>query len=170
MEIKTMRLAELQPAEYNPRKDLQPGDPEYDKLYRSIQTFGYVEPIIWNAQTNQVVGGHQRLKVLLDLGVHEEKVVVVDLPPDDERALNIALNKISGDWDMPRLRDVLEGLDIDAYDMTLSGFDTDEIRDIIAQYSSGEEADDEDEGAWGEVGEDRSPNAAMFMSSAGSTA
>lgn len=155
MEIRKMRLDELQPAEYNPRKDLQPGDPEYEKLKRSIGTFGYVEPIIWNERTRHVVGGHQRLKVMQDLGITEESVVVVDLHPNDEKALNIALNKISGDWDMPRLKDILELLDTGAYDVTLTGFDTAEIEDIMTQFAPEEEADDDfdAEGEYEAVGE-----------------
>lgn len=143
MVVKRVRLADLRPADYNPRKDLQRGDPEYDKLRRSIEKYGYVEPIIWNERTRRVVGGHQRLKVLIDLGFTEESVVVVDLAPDDEKALNIALNKISGDWDMPRLKDLLEQLDMSAYDVSLTGFDTDEIEDIMTQFAPEEEADDD---------------------------
>ena len=134
MEIKTMRLDTLQPSNFNPRKDLQPGDPEYEKLKRSIDTFGYVEPIIWNERTERIVGGHQRLKVMLDLGITEESVVVVDLASNDEKALNVALNKISGDWDMPRLKDLLEELDTGAYDLDLTGFDAAEIENIMTQY------------------------------------
>ena len=65
MEIRTLKAAQLKAAEYNPRRDLQPEDAEYKKLRRSIEEFGYVEPIIWNERTGNVVGGHQRLKVLL---------------------------------------------------------------------------------------------------------
>ena len=68
MEIQTLPIADLHPAKYNPRKDLRPGDPEYEKLKRSISTFGNVEPIVWNRRTGNVVGGHQRLKVLTELG------------------------------------------------------------------------------------------------------
>ena len=69
MIIEKKNAADLLPADYNPRKDLQPGDPEYEKLKRSLQQFGYVEPVIWNKATGRVVGGHQRLKVLQDLGI-----------------------------------------------------------------------------------------------------
>ena len=68
MNIQKISVDKLNPAEYNPRKDLKPGDKEYEKLKRSIEEFGYVEPVIWNQKTGNVVGGHQRLKVLLDLG------------------------------------------------------------------------------------------------------
>jgi ParB-like chromosome segregation protein Spo0J len=56
--------AQLNPAKYNPRKDLKPGDAEYEKLLRSVKEFGYVEPVIWNERTGNIVGGHQRFKVL----------------------------------------------------------------------------------------------------------
>ena len=68
MEIERRKVDELKAAEYNPRKDLRPGDAEYEKLKRSIQEFGYVEPVIWNKRTGTVVGGHQRLKGMKDLG------------------------------------------------------------------------------------------------------
>jgi len=136
MQIEKKRLLDLLPAEYNPRKDLQPGDTEYEKIKRSIQTFGYVEPIIWNQQSGHIIGGHQRLKVLIDLGVTEESVVVVDLPPSEEKALNVALNKISGEWDVPKLQDLLSGLDADLFDVTLTGFDIDEVERIMAQTAS----------------------------------
>ena len=103
MNIEKKKVTELLPADYNPRKDLKPGDPEYEKLKRSIEQFGYVEPVIWNGRTGRVVGGHQRLKVLQDSGITEIECVVVDLPESKEKALNIALNKISGDWDKDKL-------------------------------------------------------------------
>ncbi|MEA4865013.1 MAG: ParB N-terminal domain-containing protein, partial [Sphaerochaeta sp.] len=103
MTIETKHINDLLPADYNPRKDLKSGDAEYEKLKRSIEQFGYVEPVIWNRTTGRVVGGHQRLKVLRDAGHTELECVVVDLSEDKEKALNIALNKISGEWDKDKL-------------------------------------------------------------------
>ena len=103
MVIERKRTADLIPADYNPRKDLKPGDAEYEKLKRSIEQFGYVEPVIWNKTTSFVVGGHQRLKVLLDMGITEVECVVVEMDAEKEKALNIALNKISGEWDKDKL-------------------------------------------------------------------
>ena len=77
MEIVKMQLSELNPAAYNPRKSLRPGDPVYEKLKASMLSFGNVEPIVWNRTTGNVVGGHQRLRVLLDLGITETEVSVV---------------------------------------------------------------------------------------------
>ena len=73
---------------------MKPGDKDYEKLKRSIEEFGFVEPVVWNGATGNVVGGHQRLKVLLDMGETEIDCVVVDLEPEKEKALNLALNRI----------------------------------------------------------------------------
>src|SRR5579875_1884988 len=111
MRIETVKLENLIPADYNPRIDLRPGDPEYEKLKRSIEEFGLVEPIVWNQRTGKVVGGHQRLKVLQDLGVTETEIVIVDLDETREKALNLALNKIEGAFDNFKLKELLEELD-----------------------------------------------------------
>lgn len=97
MQIEKIEISKLNPANYNPRKDLKPGDAEYEKLKRSIEQFGYVELVIWNKATGKVIGGHQRLKILADLGLTEVDCVVIELSEEKEKALNIALNKISGE-------------------------------------------------------------------------
>jgi len=127
MIIEKKNAAELLPAGYNPRKDLKPGDPEYEKLKRSISEFGYVEPVIWNKRTGNVVGGHQRLKVLLDTGITDIDCVVVDMDAEKEKALNVALNKISGDWDNEKLALVISDLQGADFDVSLTGFDPAEI-------------------------------------------
>ena len=103
MNIKKMPLADLNPAPYNPRRELKPGDAEFEKLKRSIQTFGYVEPIVINERTgNTVISGHQRLNVLRHRGETEADCVVVDMSLNDEKALNGARNKVGGEWDFPK--------------------------------------------------------------------
>jgi len=139
MIIQKIPIGQINPAAYNPRKDLQPGDPEYEKLKRSMQEFGYVEPIVWNERTGNIVGGHQRYKVLLDMGMSEVDCVVVDLDGTKEKALNIALNKIQGDWDYEKLKDLLQELDTGEFDLELTGFDMDEIEELIAQLHVPEE-------------------------------
>ena len=133
MEIRKIPIEKLNPAAYNPRKDLKPGDPEYKKLKRSIQEFGYVEPIVWNKRTGNIVGGHQRYKVLLDMGMSEVDCVVVDLDETKEKALNLALNKIQGDWDYLKLKDLLQELDTGEFDIELTGFGLDEIEQLLAE-------------------------------------
>ena len=135
MNIEKISVDQLQPAKYNPRKDLQPGDPEFEKLKRSVQEFGYVEPIIWNKRTGVVIGGHQRLKVLQHLGYTEVDCVVLDLDEQKEKALNVALNKISGAWDVPMLTTLLRDLDESGFDATLTGFDVSEMSELFDDQS-----------------------------------
>ena len=135
MVIEKKKVEDLKAADYNPRKDLKPGDAEYEKLKRSIEEFGYVEPIIWNKRTGLVVGGHQRLKVMKDLGHTEVDCVIVDLDEQKEKALNIALNKISGAWDDTLLANLLQDLDRSGYDVTLTGFDLAEAQELFGSGS-----------------------------------
>ena len=133
MEIRTLKAAQLRAAPYNPRRDLQPEDAEYQKLRRSIETFGYIEPIIWNERTGHVVGGHQRLKVLLEQGAEDIEAVVVDLEERDEKILNVLLNKVKGRWDIGRLADLLQQLD-ETGDMEVTGFEDWELQSLLMQY------------------------------------
>lgn len=132
MVIEKRRLSELHPAEYNPRRKLQPGEPEYEKIARSIEDFGYCDPIIINAD-GTIIGGHQRHQVLQDMGAEYADVVVVDLPKDKEKALNIALNKITGKWDDAKLIELIGELDLDGYDLTKTGYDGPELQGILDQ-------------------------------------
>lgn len=109
MEFKSININELKPAEYNPRIDLQPGDKEFEKIRKSIEEFGYVDPVIIN-KDGTIVGGHQRYKVLKDMGYTEIQCIVIDVDKEKEKALNIALNKISGDWDKDKLKVLLSEL------------------------------------------------------------
>ena len=141
MIIEKKNTADLLPADYNPRKDLKPGDAEYEKLKRSIEQFGYVEPVIWNKTTGRVVGGHQRLKVLIDMGMTEVDCVVVELSEDKEKALNIALNKISGEWDKDKLALLIADLQGADLDVSLTGFEPAELDDLL---NIGADAKDDD--------------------------
>ena len=123
MNIQQVSVDKLKAAAYNPRKQLKPGDAEYEKLKRSITEFGYVEPVIWNKTTGNVVGGHQRLQVLKDLGHTEVDCVIVELDKKREKALNVALNKIQGEWDKDKLAALLTELDGSEFDVTLTGFE-----------------------------------------------
>jgi len=127
MIIQTLPVGKLIPTDYNPRKDLKPGDPEYEKLKRSLSEFGYVEPVIWNQTTGHVVGGHQRLKVMIDIGTTEVECVVVEMGEEKEKALNVALNKISGEWDKEKLSLLISDLQLADFDVFLTGFDAPEI-------------------------------------------
>lgn len=112
MNIQKKKVNELKAAEYNPREITEA---DFEQLKQSIQEFDYIEPVIWNKQLNRIVGGHMRVRALLDLGrgAEEIDVVVVDLPEDKERELNIRLNANQGKWD---------------WDLVANNFDLNELK------------------------------------------
>ena len=142
MEIKELSLKELKPAAYNPRKKLKNGDKEYEKIKQSLLKFGYVDPIIVNKDMT-VIGGHQRLTVLKDLDYETAKCVIVYLPKEDEKALNIALNKITGQWDDTLLADLLLDLQESDFNLDLTGFEPPEIDEILSNVHDKELSEDE---------------------------
>ena len=142
MEIREIRLSELHPASYNPRKKLKKGDKEYEKIKQSLLKFGYVDPIIVNKDLT-VIGGHQRLTVLKDLDYETAKCVIIDLSKEDEKALNIALNKITGQWDDQLLADLLLDLQESDFNLDLTGFEPPEIDDILSNVHDKDLSDDD---------------------------
>lgn len=146
--LREVEISKLKDAEYNPRIKLEPGMKEFDNLKNSIEAFGNVEPIVWNERTGNVVGGHQRLAVLKALGRETAMCYVVDLKMSEEITLNLALNKIKGQWDY----DKLEGLMKDIDDTVLTGFSPDEIYILMAENEDGID-EDYDFSDWDEEGE-----------------
>lgn len=133
MQWQTLPLVKLRPAAYNPRKALKPSDKEYQKIKNSIQEFGYVEPIIVNHDMT-VIGGHQRLTVLKDLDYTEAQCVVLHIEDEAKvKALNIALNKISGEWNEQLLADLLVDLQDAQFDLDLTGFEAPEIDQLFSK-------------------------------------
>lgn len=143
MIIRKVPVTDINPAKYNPRKDLKPGDPAYEKLKRSMTEFGYVEPIIWNEETGNIVGGHQRYKVLMAEGHTEVECVIVKMSAEREKALNVALNKVTGDWEFEALADLIKDLEAQDFDVTLTGFDAAEIEDLFSQVHDKDASDDD---------------------------
>ena len=128
--VEWIKTDKLKPALYNPRKDLQPDDPEYRKIQKSLNEFGLVDPLVINKDMT-VIGGHQRLKVLIDARFDKVPCSIVDLDKKREKALNIALNKIAGEWDFPKLSDLLIELDTGDFDMELTGWDAKELEGLL---------------------------------------
>ena len=143
LQTERRNLADLKAAEYNPRKALTPDDAEYQKIRRSIEEFGYVDPIIIN-EDGTIIGGHQRATVLKDLGYQPVVVVVVALDKQREKALNIALNKITGEWDELKLKDLLLDLDLGDFDISLTGFEQDDLTELVDKLAVEPEAVDDD--------------------------
>jgi hypothetical protein len=122
------KIIEISPSKYNPRTI---SDESMGRLTKSLAEFGNIQPITWNARTGNVVGGHQRLKVYQAMGKTEVEVWAVDLSEQKEKAANIALNKLSGEFDMPMLKDILEEIDTGDLDMEVTGFAMDEIAEMM---------------------------------------
>jgi ParB/Sulfiredoxin domain len=149
MNLRKLPLAQLKPAPYNPRVALAPGSPGYRRLERSLREFDLVQPIVWNERTGHVVGGHQRIEILKNEGVTEVDCVVVDLPLEREKALNVALNnsQVGGEWDPVKLVDLVSELaGLPDFDATLTGFDPDDLRDLLLAPATElpEEPDDDE--------------------------
>jgi ParB-like chromosome segregation protein Spo0J len=143
MLIKKLKVDDLinSGADYNPRKISKE---ELEKLKRSIKEFGYVEPVIYNEKTGVIVGGHQRVTALKELGQTEVDCVIVSFDTDKEKALNIALNKISGDWDEDKLSALLMDIKESGEDPELTGFDADEINKLLLKTQEAGEVEEDD--------------------------
>jgi len=154
MEILKVKVTEINPAAYNPRKELRPGDPEYETLKASIESFGYVDPVVWNRRTRNLVGGHQRFKILLAQGAQEIEASVVDLDLPREKMLNLALNNIGNEWDNDKLGQLLQELQqMPELDLGLTGFNSTEISEIIDSITEAKEDDFNVDDELGKVGE-----------------
>lgn len=134
LQIIQVAIDDLFPDPANPRRI---SDEELEALTRSIREFGLVDPIIARAEDKTVIGGHQRLLAARRLGLTTVPVVYVDMSQDQARLLNIALNKISGDFDQELLSRLLSDLNsVPNIDLTLTGFDDDELKKLLKSLES----------------------------------
>lgn len=143
LRMEKRKLSDLLPAEYNPRVTLEPEDKEFQDLVGSIRTLGYAEPILIN-EDGTIIGGHQRYNALLYLGWEEADVVVYPCSKVKEKALNVALNKIDGKWDTVKLVNILEQINLEGVDFTVTGFTQDELDDLKVDLQVETATEDED--------------------------
>jgi hypothetical protein len=129
MQVDIRPIKGIKTAKYNPRKI---SDQALESLKQSIERFGFVDPVIVNDRTGVLVGGHQRLKAAKALGLDSVPVVGVNLDEGEEKALNVALNKISGEWDLDLLRGVLEDVQSSGLNLSLTGFSELEIDSLLS--------------------------------------
>lgn len=121
MRIEKVKINDLISPDYNPR-EITPD--EMEKLKKSIQEFDYIDPIIVNDVNSHIIGGNQRYEALKSLGYTEIEVSFVHIEdPNREKALNLRLNKMSGDWNIEKLNVVLDELELNDFDLELTGFD-----------------------------------------------
>lgn len=160
METAIWKLEDIRPAPYNPRVTLKPGDAEYDALDKSLQRFGLAEPLVINKATGLLVSGHQRLNVLKAQGAEEAEVVLIELDPEQEKLLNVAINKIDGDWDYQKLESLFDELKPE--DIAYTGFTESEIDNLFGSEDEAEEeasdGDSEEENATEEELEPEEPD------------
>lgn len=144
-----MKLEDINPAPYNPRVELQPGDAQYEALKNSLGRFGLVEPLVVNRKTGNLISGHQRLNVLKAQGIEETEVIVADLDEETEKAANIAMNKIEGEWDYDKLDEIFEGMDRE--ELKFTGFEPGEVASMYEEALE-EEAETPKQGGGGNGG------------------
>ena len=155
VEIEKIKITDITPADYNPRLI---SESETNKLKNSLSTFGLVDPIVINLKNNHIIGGHQRFDVLIDQHLEDNTIfeelnlirlgdigwVFTDTDlkiesEDHEKALNLALNKISGDWDYDKLTTLFSDLQMSDLDVELTGFDDTEIEVLLDDFEYNEE-------------------------------
>ncbi|MFT7653910.1 MAG: hypothetical protein ACI9UU_003024, partial [Candidatus Azotimanducaceae bacterium] len=140
------RVSDLIPADYNPR-DIS--ETALQGLRNSVERFGLVEPIVWNKRTGKVVGGHQRLKVLQQMGELETQVAVVDLNETEEKALNVALNNpaIAGDFtaDLHTLLADINASMPELTDLLMLGDLADQTKQLLSELSPNDGLTDPDD-------------------------
>lgn len=126
MDVETVKIDTLISPDYNPRH-ITPDAME--SLKKSLNEFGYVAPIIVNKHNNHILAGNQRVTALKELGYDEVDVVYTNIEDlNREKALNIRLNNLSGDWDIGKLDTIFQDLELDGFDLTLTGFATDNLQ------------------------------------------
>lgn len=137
IETTRMKLADLNGATYNPRK-IKPQ--QLKALKKSIEKFGILDPLIVNRQTgNTIVGGHQRYRIAQELKHEDVPVNVIDVSPEDEKVLNVALNNIGGEFDKPKLEALLkEVVTFENLDLELTGFRPEDISAMISEKTEDE--------------------------------
>lgn len=123
MEIKYIKIKDIKPYKYNPRKN----DQAIHKVAESIEQFGFKQPLVLDKDNNVVVG-HTRLKAAIKLNIDKVPVLIADdLTEQQIKAYRIADNKTNdiSEWDFELLAQELQDIEM------FTGFDDDEIEDII---------------------------------------
>ena len=136
LQVQNLPISSLKPADYNPRKI---SSEQMASLKRSLTEFGFVDPIIVNSRTGNIVGGHQRVAAAKALGWDTVPVIEIDLDDAKEKALNVGLNKIHGEWNFPRLKDLLEELDTGEFDLELTGWTGEELERLFTEIPTAED-------------------------------
>lgn len=123
-----LSISELSPAEYNPR-EISPHD--FEALKRSLREFGFVDPVICRMANKAIIGGHKRVEAAIALGIKKVPVILTDVTEEQAKILNLALNRISGEWDKDKLKALFTDLNNLQLDLSLTGFLPEEISQLL---------------------------------------
>jgi len=127
--VEDVAIDDLRSDPANPRRI---SEDELESLTRSLRQCGFVHPVLARREDRTVIGGHQRLVAARPLGMATVPVTWLDIGVEQARVLGLALNKISGSWDEQLLARLLADLrTTDDVDLTLSGFDDDEVAKLL---------------------------------------
>lgn len=134
LQVRLVETKKLKSPDWNPRYI---SAKEMEALKKSISEFGLVQPLVVNRPTMEVLGGNQRLAAAQALGIKKVPVVFVDLPEAKAKALNVALNKIEGEFDLPALAALLRDIQaLDPDDLLLTGFDDLELAELLGEIEA----------------------------------
>lgn len=128
MKVKKVNINDLKPHPKNPR--VHP-DSAIEKLERSIKEFGWTNPILVS-RDGYILAGHARLKAAKKAGLEEVPVIYLPLEGAKAEAYLIADNKLQDetDWDEDMLKELINEIDSQGVDLTITGFDLDEIEEL----------------------------------------
>jgi len=131
LSMKTVPIKSINPATYNPRVDLKPEDPEYQKIKNSLVGFGYIDPLIFNEHNNVLISGHQRLKILKEQGyTHVDVSIVKITDPNKEKSMNMAMNNIMGKEDPMKLKAIFVEFGDYNEHISLAGYEKEEFENV----------------------------------------
>src|SRR6185503_12462957 len=105
--VEHVDIKELRPDPANPRRI---SEDQLEALTRSLREFGFVQPVLARREDKMVIGGHQRLVAARRLGIQQIPVIFLDVTDEQAKLLNLALNRISGEWDEQLLARLLADL------------------------------------------------------------
>lgn len=129
MKTTEIKISKLKLAEYNPRKI---SDKDLSNLKKSLEKFGFIQPVVINKDFT-VISGHQRIKAWKEMGNDEVPTIQLTISKNEEKALNLAMNRIGGEWDIEKLYGVMNDLRI-TDELEFTGFDEKEVSKILDQF------------------------------------
>lgn len=129
MKTTDIKISKLKLAEYNPRRI---SEKDLASLKKSLEKFGFIQPVVINKDFT-VISGHQRIKAWGEMGNDMVPTLQLAITKTEEKALNLAMNKIGGEWDVDKLFSVMNELRV-TDELEFTGFDEKEVSKILDSF------------------------------------